>query len=161
MNLIKGLAKLTNISEAVQDKMEQAAVLHRRHSRIEFKILEATEKSVTIQVVQGKSPSGNYFNSKRMVEIVHETFDRFFTGRKVIVRPIPFIASPVEQVDVKWIREKMKVTGTSLKQLADDTGLDKSNLSTILNENVPLSQVMKVVFYYYFRVKELEAPPAK
>ncbi len=91
MNQIKGLAKL-NISEDVLDKLEQAAVLHRRHSRIEFKIVEATDKAVTIQVMQGKSLAEKYFDKKRLVEIVQETFDRFFPGQKVIVRPITYSA---------------------------------------------------------------------
>lgn len=153
-NIIKGLNNLKGIDQAVIDKLEHAALLHRRHSRIEFKIIEATEKSVTIQVVQGKSTAENYFQSKRLIEIVHETFKAALPGTKIIARPIPYTASPVEQVDVKWIRGKMTSTGTTLKQLVDDTGLGKSNLSSILNENVPLSQVMKVVFYYYFAAKE-------
>ncbi len=73
----QGLAKITNLSQDVQDKLEQAAVLHRRHSELDFKILEATKKEITIQVVQGKSPTEKYFDTKRLVEIVHETFDRF------------------------------------------------------------------------------------
>lgn len=157
-NIIKGLAHLTDIDQGTIDKMEYAALLHRRHSRIEFKILEVTAKSVTIQAAQGKSPADNQATSKRLVEIVHETFDRFFPGKKVIVRPIPFTASPAELVTVKWIQERMTSTGTTLKQLVDDTGLGKSNLSTVINGNAELSHVMKVVFYLYFRVKELEAP---
>src|SRR5687768_12342239 len=105
---IKNLHLLTDtVKPGDITKMEMAAVAHRRHSNITFKIVDLTPGKVIIQVVQGKNAGGNYFPMKRLIEIVHETYDRFFPEKKILVRPIPFQESPANKVDPEWINMKM------------------------------------------------------
>lgn len=146
----KNLHLLTDIDAGDIDKMEAAALLHRRHSGITFKIVDYEPKKVTIQVVQGKSTAENYFPAKRLIEIVHETFDRFFTGKKVMVHPVPYVQNPVSNVDAAWINKKMLENNVKLKDIVADTGLNKTQLSAIINDKKPLSQVTKALFYFYF-----------
>ena len=158
MNTIKNLHLLNDFSEKDLALMEQAAVMHKRFSSIFFKILEVTPDKVVFRVHQEKSAAENYQNGKRLAEIVHETFDRFFPDRKIQVRPYPYKPAPPEQVDHKWVAKKMSATGINLKQIADETGLNYANLSKITSSGTEdISPVMKALFYYYFAAKELWA----
>jgi hypothetical protein len=154
-NIIAGIGLLQDLPEADIDMMEQAALLHRRHSKLSFKILEAGEKIIKIRVTQEKSPAGNHFPAKRLIEIVHETFDRFFPGKKIHVHPVPYVESPVVQVDAAWINKKMLSTETTLKEIAKDTGLNYTYLSHQINGTKEISQAMRAMFYYYFLAKEI------
>ncbi len=155
MALIKNLHLLTEMKSNDVDLMEYAALQHKRHSNITFKILKVLPKEVTFQITQGKCAADNYQSKKRLVEIVHETFDRFFPGRRILVHPIPYQAPAVNEVTPQWINRKMEETGTRLKDIAAETGLDYPYLSTLINDRNPLSQPMKALFYYYFLSKEM------
>lgn len=141
------------VSEDDLKKMEYAAVDHRRYSNITFKVIEVASKKVTIQVSQGKSSATNYQDKKRLVEIVHETFDRFFEGYKINVGAIPYKESPVSIVDAKWIEKQMAGLHIGVKQIVEDTGIDKTQTIAYVNGVRPLSQTVKSMFYYYFLAK--------
>jgi hypothetical protein len=153
MNLIKNFRLLKGFSNEDLEMMEHAAVVHQRYNNITFKIIEINDKKVIIQAVQGKNAAEKYFEQKRLVEIVHETFDRFFKGRTMNVHAVPFVESPANKVTAEWIRNKMTETGTKLKDMAVDTGVDYSYLSSLTNGSDPLSQPIKALFYYYFKLK--------
>lgn len=138
------------------DKMEQAALMHRRISNITFKITEMSDNMITFQVVQGKSSAENYFNQKRLVEIVKETFGKFFPGKKVLGHAIVYKEPAPSIVDIKWINKMMLDTGTKLKTISEETGIATSQISAILNEHTELSQPMKALFWYYFLAKQPE-----
>lgn len=153
--LIKNIHLLTDIVKPGDlEKLEHAAREHKRYSNITFKINEVTDHKVLLQVSQGKSAQGNYQTAKRLIEIVHETFDRFFLPeRKIIAGPIVYKVPAPNKVTVDWIVQQMKETKTRLKQIADDTGLDYTHLSSLTSGNEPLSQPMKALFWYYFLSK--------
>lgn len=93
------------------DKMavlEKRAELHRRFSSIEFKVLECKDGKLVVRVVQDKSHAGNYFDQKRLVEIVRETFGDLGAWSEVLARPIPYQPSPPAVVDSGWIKKKWR-----------------------------------------------------
>lgn len=150
MNQIKNLHLLTDVGEEEKLKMEHAGLLHARYSNITFKIVDYDDKKVTIQIAQGKSAAENHQNKKRLIEIVHETFDRFFPKRKILVHPIEFVESPATSIDETWINKQMLEHGITLKQIATDTGINYTQLSALITGRNPLSQPMKALFWYYF-----------
>lgn len=158
MKQIKNLHLLPqSFSPDAIEKMEYAATEHRRHNGIVFKIIEynAKTKKVVIQIRQEKNAAGVYHNKKRLLEIVPETFGRFFPGIKISVQPIPYQESPVNKIDIAWVKDKMLTTGTKLKDIEADTGLNYTYLSSLINGNEPLGQSMKAMFFYYFMSKNL------
>jgi hypothetical protein len=157
MAQLKNIHLLDDIKQSDLDKIEFAAVQHKRYSNIDFKIVEYSPKKVIIQASQGKNAGSNYFDKKRLIEIVHETFDRFFKDKKIHVHPIEFVESRANQVDAKWIQDKMLKTGCKLKNIANDTGIDYTQLSSLVSGDRALSQPMKALFWYYFLSKETEA----
>jgi len=134
--------------------MEHAALQHQRYGNITFKIIDINDKKVVIQVAQGKNAQANYQTAKRLIEIVTETFGRFFGDRKINAGPIPFVESPANQVDYKWIQKQMEKQDLKLKDIANDTGIDKTQLASVISGDRPLSQPMKALFWYYFAAKE-------
>jgi len=153
---LKNVHLLDGMDQKSLELMEHAAVDHRRFSSISFKVEDVSEKSVTIQVVQDKSAAGHYHSQKRLIEIVHETFDRFFTGKKIKVHAIPYVLPDCSVVDAGWISDKMAKLGIRLKDIANDTGLNYTQLSSSVNGGKPLSETSKAMFYYYFQAKQLE-----
>lgn len=156
---LKNIHRLTWISDADKQKMEHAALEHFRHSNIVFKIEHAAPEMHTVifNVTQDKNSASVYHNRSRLIQVVHETFDRFFRGWKVLVHPHPYIESPVTSVDVPWIQNKMEKNGIKMKDILADTNLNGPYLRSIVAGGEPLSQIMKSFFYYYFKAKELES----
>lgn len=153
MGQIKNIHLLTDQDEQALAKMEHAATEHKRYSSIVFKIVDHSPQGVIIQIIQGKSAAGIYHNQKRLIEITHETFDRFFNGKKIKVHAIPYDIPKTSEVDAKWIADRMLATGTKLKDIAKDTGLDYTSLSALVNGTRPLSQTTQAMFYFYFQTK--------
>lgn len=154
MNLIKNLHLLDGYVPAEDHKkMEYAAALHRTHANIIFKIVRCDDKSVVIQAAQGRTEADNYMPKKRLIEIVHETFGDFFKGRKITVNPIEYKQPECTVVTPHWIQEVMHVKGLKLKRIAEETGVDYTQLSSVVTGDRPLSKAMKAMFFYYLLSK--------
>jgi hypothetical protein len=154
MAYLKNIHLLDDISEDDKLKMEEAAVAHKRYSNIEFKILEYTPSKVIVRVTQGKSAANNYQTAKRLVEIVSETYGRFFNGKKIMARPYIYQQSPANDVNDTWINNQMTKLKIGIPQIVEDTGIDKTQLTSLITGNRPLSQPMKALFWYYFLSKK-------
>lgn len=154
MAQFKNIHLLTDADEKTKEMIEHAAVQHYRHNNIIFKLIEyQPQKKVIIQATQGKNAAAVYHDKKRLIEIVSETFGRFFPDIKINVQPIPFEESPATKVDAAWISKQMHQTGTRLKDIAADTGLNYTHLSELINGG-ELSQAMKALFWFYFLSKK-------
>lgn len=130
--------------------LDTRAQLHRRYSSLEFKVTDAKPDQVTVLIAQDKSHAGNYFDTKRLIEIAHETFDDLLGGRRLHVRPVPYQPAPTEVVTADWIKKKALETGKPVKQIAQELGVDAATVSAYKNGLKPLSGVVKAMFYYYF-----------
>lgn len=152
---------LLSFSEGDLDTLRARAELHRRYSNIQFKVLECTDDSLVVRITQGKSHAGNYFDQKRLVEITHEAFDDLSGGRKVKARPFVYHEPVVDVVTDAWIRDRMTEHGLKVKDMSLDLDVDANTISAYKNGVKPLSGVVRAMFYYYFRCKQLEKAAAK
>ncbi len=130
--------------------LDTRAQLHRRYSSLEFKITDAAPDQVTVLIAQDKSHAGNYFDTKRLVEIAHETFDDLVTPRRLLVRPVPYQPAPSEVVTPDWIKKKAQESGKKVKEIAHELGVDASTVAAYKSGSKPLSGVVKAMLYYYF-----------
>lgn len=155
MALLKNVHLVTDIVKPDDiDKMEHAALQHKRYSNKEFKVVDVKPSAVIIQAAQGKSAAENYATGKRLIEIVRETFGRFFPDHKINVQPIPYKVPAAYIVDDKWINAKMLGHGIKAKEISEDTGIDRTQLTALVNGTRPLSKPMKALFWYYFLAKK-------
>lgn len=151
-DLVKNAAALDFNPEQLQI-LESRAHLHRRYSSIEFKILEADATHIVVRITQDKSFTGNYFDTKRLVEIAHETFDDLANGRAVHARPVPYQIPPTNVVTSDWIKKKVQESGKKIKEISHELGVDANTISAYKNGSKPLSGVVQAMFYYYFQHK--------
>jgi hypothetical protein len=78
----------------------------------------------------------------------------FFPGRRIQAGPVVYKKPGADAVDSEWINKKMLETETSTKQIAADTGLHITQLTSLVTGSRPLSQPMKALFWYYFLSKQ-------
>lgn len=153
MNIIKNVRLLHDVTPENIALLEQAARIHKGFAGISFKILENTPDQVVIRIIQEKHAAGNYHSGKRLAEIVKETFGKFFQGKTILPRPIPYQESPAAGVDSAWINKRMTELGIRIKDIAADTGLNRSQVNALVTGNRPLSQLSKALMYFYFLAK--------
>jgi len=152
MGTIIDIEKLQEIiGETGLSKLDAAAAMHKKQSNIEFKILAVEENLLTIATEQGKTSSGKYANLKTLIKRTHEVFDNFLPPSfKLEVEPTEYLESPAATVTPDWINKKMLEKEIRIKQIAFDTGIDRTDLSAWITGQRPMGQIVKAMFYYYF-----------
>jgi hypothetical protein len=153
MSTITDIEKLTGlISETDIDKLESMAALHRKQSNIQFKILEVDESRLLVAIEQEKTASGKYANQRTLVKRAHEVFDQYLPpSLKMEIEATEYLESPSAVVTPEWINRKMQEQDVRIKQIAFDTGIDRTDISGWINGHRPMSQIVKALFYYYFK----------
>lgn len=148
---IKNIHLLSDVSVSDLDKIETAAFSKLKKSGIKLKVIENSNRKVVIEARQLKLRKGPYLSEREIEKRVLGIIDHFFAEKKVYVKAHIFKQAPSSIVDPLWINEKMVATGKKLKEIAQDTGIDYSQLSSLVNGSRGLSNVMKAMFWYYFK----------
>lgn len=146
MGILKNLHLIT--CDRVRDVLEDAARAHMRFNRLTFKVKSIDNGVITVQVVQGKNPNGNYLSKNRLVELTRELFGQYFES--VIVHPIPYVSAPAEDVTPDWIVDRVKESGRRNKDIATDLGISGIELSDYASGRRSMSIRVRSMFYYYF-----------
>jgi hypothetical protein len=152
MSNIINIEKLQDIiDETAMAKLDAGAAVHKKQSNIEFNIISVEDKVLTVATEQGKTGSGKYANLKMLIKRTHEVFDNFLpSSYKLEVLPTEYLESPAATVTPNWINKKMLEKEVRIKQIAFDTGIDRTDLTAWINGLKPMSQIVKAMFYYYF-----------
>ena len=133
--------------------LQHRAEQHMRFSSLDFKVLDVEPDAVVIRIRQSESHAGNYFDTKRLLEIVHETFDDLLPeGMKIKIRPIPYRSSPPDIVTPEWLQEQRGQRPT--KEIAHDLGMDANMVSGYIGWKRPLSGVVRAMFFWYFMAQK-------
>ncbi len=130
-------------------KIEQ----HNRFASIEFDFLQFNDDQAIIKVVQDQSFHGHYFDSKRLHEIVLETFSDALAPRKIMTSPVPFIPSEADIITLDLIRKVMSRYDIRNKDLETDLGINKPRISEWLAGKRSMSKPVRNMFYWYFLAK--------
>jgi hypothetical protein len=59
------------------------------------------------------------------------------------------LPSPAAIVDRLWIEKKMQEKGVRIKQIAFDTGVDRTSISDWVTGKRSMGQIVKAMFYFY------------
>ncbi|SDF41448.1 hypothetical protein SAMN04487996_110239 [Dyadobacter soli] len=155
IHLIKDLTTEENIK-----KLEIGALQHRKFARITFKVISVIGKVMQIHTVQTKSPHENHADEDRLILRTKELFLHFFPDYEIQVTATPYQANPTEKVTPEYIREAMNSYDIKVKDIVDETGIDKSNVSAWVNGTRSMSQPVRAMFYYYIWQKAAVARTA-
>ena len=155
--LVKHIEDKKKLEEQVE-KLENLALQYQRYARISFKVIAIDEKDklLFLSVRQGKSPHENYAEATELMIKGKELFAPFFVGYTIRVSPEPYQNSPVEIVNPEWVQKNMNKYKVGNKQMVEDFGISKAEISAMVNGHTVMSQRSKAMFYYYFKTKELE-----
>lgn len=148
IHLVRDLTTFENVR-----KLEIGALQHRKFARITFKILSVRERILEIQTIQTKSPHENHADEDLLILRTKELFSHFFPEYEIVVTAIPYQANPTEQVTPEYIRDAMTSYDIKVKDIVEQTGIDKSNVSAWVNGTRAMSQPVRAMFYYYIRQK--------
>jgi len=156
MSAIVNIQKLSGIlTDADLLRLDAGALQHKHYSNILFKVVAVDENELIIFTQQGRNLSGNLADQETLMIRTVELFMPYFPTRKLEIAILPELIPPIEDVNDFWIRQKMKDTRKQIKDIVNDTGLNKSYLSAIINGRKPISRINKAFFYYYFETKQL------
>ena len=156
MSTIINIQKLSEIlAESELLRLDAGALQHKRFSNILFDIIAVDKNVIIIITKQGRNLSGNLADDETLTTRTVELFQPFLPSFNLDVHVSPKLIPPIEDVDDAWIRKKMNKTGKQIKDIVNDTGLNKSYLSAIVNGRKPISRINKAFFYYYFETKQL------
>lgn len=149
------MAEIKNIhlieDEEIKEKLEHAALMHRRYSSIFFKIKSNTPDKMEVQVRQEKALSNNYATKERLIEIGIETFGQHFGNKKLYMHAMPYKAPAIDIVTPEWVDDQIRELGVKGRHVAKDLDLSPSELSAYINGHRNLSKRAKAMFYYYFK----------
>lgn len=159
MNAIKFISRLSPYyDEETLNRLLANAEKNSVHNNLVFKVtdvkhLSGTDgRTIRIQSEQVKSRDGELLTKEEITAITRSMFSRQFFPKVIIeVDPIVFSGINIAQVDADWVALKLRRAQITIKNMVDDTGIDKSNLSAWVTGTRPMSQPVKALMYYYFK----------
>lgn len=159
MNSIKYISRLSPYYE--QDTLAKLLISAENNSvehNLMFKVADVQHISGTkgrkiyMQSEQIKVREGNILTKDEIKTITRGMFPRVLFPNVIIeVDCIVFTGFKITQVDADWLAAKLKRNQVTIKDMSDDMGIDKSNLSAWVTGLRPMSQPVKALMYYYFR----------
>jgi predicted XRE-type DNA-binding protein len=151
MSTIKNIDKLQDLLSSEELKqMDVAAAVHKSQSNITFSILKVDNNITHIETVQSETRSGKYANEATLLKKTHEVFDKWLLNQLLQIDVSTHMPSPTSIVTTEWVERKMKEKGVAIKQIAFDTGVDRSSISNWISGKKSMSQLIKAMFYFYF-----------
>lgn len=156
MEIIKNIYKLVGIVRHIDLlRLEEGAKQYLTRFNISFEIVTAKSSALKVKTRQWKCTTGHPLEIPRLISLTQDLFERFITGVPVTVHPIAYTPAVADEVEPDWISDKMLNMGVTLKDIHQDTGVDRLNLSSWIEGLQPMSQDVKAMFFYYFESLQL------
>lgn len=152
MQTIKGIDQLLGIiSQDQMDKLEKAAKRQLEQKNISYTILSFGESEVKVAVEQSENRSGKYASVATLEKNAQEVFKKQLPNMELNIVANPFLPSPVNTVDPKWLENKMEEKGVRIKQIAFDTGIDRETIADWVTGKRQMSQLVKAMLFFYLK----------
>jgi len=156
MNAIKFISRLSPYFNAqVLDRLNGAATTTADAHNLTFKVMEASllETTNVLKIyVQTEQLRGEKLDQAKLTDITRRMFNKNdFKNIIIEVKGIPYTRSNINVIDAEWVANKLKRSEVTIKNMADDTGIDKTNLSAWVTGSRPMSQPVRALMHYYFK----------
>jgi hypothetical protein len=156
-NIVKNI-HLLGLEDGQRERLEAGATLYKRFDNLTFKVKQYKDGILIVEARQGKNYKRDYFSEREIVERAKKLFREFsedFCPDRIHVGIIPFKEVDSDVITVDYLKEELYRLHIRIKDINNDTGLEMSNLSAWINGTRPMSNIVKNMFYYYIRYKEL------
>lgn len=150
---MKGIEKLTHITDEQRKLLIHSARQYKRFARIYFEVLEVTPDSMSVKIKQLEGPTEKYLSAKDLTHRALEVFEGMIpVDWQFNVRAVPF--KFLQVVDVDYINSRKEGLGLTDVDMARLLDVRPENLSRILSDNRGLTKLGKAAFYYLFKYLE-------
>ena len=154
-NTMKNI-ELLPISEEAKRRLNEFATQYKRFAHIIVEIVSFNEGRLIVRVEQKDLVNGKMLTKKELADRVRKMFDgEIPIDWKLTVSAVDFDRKDIEEINAEWIKNRMNKLMLKAKHVCTHTGVDKSTLSQILNEEKPLTKWHKVALYYFFKYYEV------
>ncbi|WP_342327611.1 hypothetical protein [Pedobacter sp. FW305-3-2-15-E-R2A2] len=152
MEIIRNLDKLSDVltPDAIV-RVQNEASNYLKQDNLFFTVLSYEQEGLTVKVEQDRPLTEKIYTFDELVFIAKDLFGRYIIN-EVFAHPHPYVESPAEVVNGKWVQLHMNHYEIRLKNVAFQTGIDKTNLSAWINEKRPMSRIVKAMFFNFFKV---------
>lgn len=159
MSIIKGFYKIAiYLTEEQAEQLENYAVQHDKFFKISFKIIliDPKKKELLISAKQGKHGFKNpYLTAGEIIGKTKKLFSEYFPQYHLKVSTTEYHSPKSEEITPQKLQTLIQHHKIKIKNIHTDTGLEISNLSAWINGTRPMSNIVKNMFYYYFKSLEL------
>ena len=156
-NIVKNI-HLLGLEDGQRERLEAGAALYKRFDNLTFKVKQYKDGILIVEARQGKNYKRDYFSERKIVERTKKLFRELsedFCPERIHVGVIPFKEVDSDVITVDYLKEELYRLQIRIKDINNDTGLEMSNLSAWINGTRPMSNIVKNMFYYYIRYREL------
>lgn len=149
--------ELLPLGSEAKKRLNEFALLYKRNARIVIDIVSFDNNRLIVRVEQKEVIEGSKKLSKLELEKrVRDMFSGEIPNEwKLTISAVDFDRKDIDNINAEWVLLQMERFGFKSKHIETYTGIDKSTLSILLNENRELTKWQKVAFYYFFKYNEI------
>ena len=157
---MKNIELLPLTSEA-KKRLNEFARQYKQFAKIVVEVVSFKDDRLIVRVEQ-KEVGAKQLTKKELESKIRVMFDNEIPATwKLTVSAVDFDRLDIDSVNVDWIKLNMERLNIKAKNIETYTGIDKSTLSILLNENRDLTKWQKVAFYYFFKYHEVSTFKSK
>lgn len=143
--------ELLPLTGEAKKRLNEFALQYKRFAGIVVEIVSFDDNRLIVRVEQKEA------DVKQLTKVeLEQRIKEMFAGEipvewRLTISAVDFDRRDIDSVNVPWIMASMERHSLKAKHLSTYTGIDKSTLSILLNENRELTKWQKVAFYYFFK----------
>lgn len=143
--------ELLPLTGEAKKRLNEFALQYKRFAGIVVEIVSFDDNRLIVRVEQKEA------DVKQLTKVeLEQRIKDMFSGEipaewRLTISAVDFDRKDIDAVNVPWIMASMERHSLKAKHLSTYTGIDKSTLSILLNENRELTKWQKVAFYYFFK----------
>ena len=150
---MKGIEKITFITDEQRDLLIQSARQYKRYVRIYIEVVDIIEHTLYIKIKQMENQTDKYLSAKDLTKRALEVFEGVIpVGYELNIVAVPL--KPISEVDLDYINKKKEELGLSDVDLSRLLNIRPENISRLMNGKRGLTKLGEAAFYYLFKYLE-------
>lgn len=125
-------------------EMDMSTLTMYEKEGVSLQIDSDTEATIS----QVRTPGGKLYTQKELYDKARAVLPNHKIKAHVLYIEL-------ENVTPGWISGQMDTLGIKVRDLARQTGMNRSTLDALLSGAKPMSRTVRALFFYYFKVYEL------
>lgn len=116
-------------------------------------VLDIEDDVITVRVEQEKLVNNYVLNQSELVNRAGQLFEKI-KGYRLRFKPLTY-RPDFDKINADWVNSKMQEFKVKNNDLVKHTGIDKHEISRLINGLRDLTKAQKALFFFYFMQYEL------